>query len=254
MDILDYLDKVCNYLVESDTSTYEKMMIIAEVASSANLSITQTNALVKKITNKSIEDFVNSDQYDDQYKWSKEMGVDGLLQILEQGKTPKEAFDFIMTKYSKSPAWVEEVKHKNIRHTSSLIAKTLEQQSPQALERLKKQQLDVTPIAKATTPNSQFNKAHKLITLVDRIDAMEQRMSEYEKIVQEQQLAIISMNARLTCAEQNISNTTLKLEQLEELSEKEKVMHLKEKGLSLPEISTTLSLPIRRVKYLVYQK
>lgn len=254
MDILDYLDKVCSYLVESDTPTYEKMMIIAEVASSANLSISQTNALVKKITNKSIEDFVNSDQYDDQYKWSKEMGVDGLLQILQQGKTPKEAFEFIMTKYSKSPDWVEEVKHKNIRHTNTVVVKTIEQQTPEALDRIRKQQLDTTPLSKATTPNSQFNKAHKLVTLVDRIDAMEQRMADYERIVQEQQLALVSMNSRLTAAEQNISTTQDRLTSLEDKSDKDKVKYLKDQGLPLTEISETLSLPLRRVKYLLYQK
>lgn len=254
MDILDYLDKVCSYLVESDTPTYEKMMIIAEVASSANLSISQTNALVKKITNKSIEDFVNSDQYDDQYKWSKEMGVDGLLQILQQGKTPKEAFEFIMTKYSKSSDWVEEVKHKNIRHTNTVVVKTIEQQTPEALDRIRKQQLDTTPLSKATTPNSQFNKAHKLVTLVDRIDAMEQRMADYERIVQEQQLALVSMNSRLTAAEQNISTTQDRLTSLEDKSDKDKVKYLKDQGLPLTEISETLSLPLRRVKYLLYQK
>lgn len=254
MDILDYLEKVAEHVAASDTPLYEKMMVIVEVASAANLSITQTNALVKKITNKSIEDFVNSDGYDDQYRWSKEMGVDGLLQILQQGKTPKEAFEFIMTKYSKTPAWVEEVKHKNVRHTNNMVVKVIDEHIPEALDRVRKQQLDTTPLAKATTPNSQFNKAHKLVTLVDRIDAMEQRMFEYEKIVQEQQLTLVSMNSRLTAAEQNISTTHDRLIELEDKTEKEKVEYLKDKGTSIPEISNTLNIPVRRVKYLLYQK
>lgn len=254
MDILDYLDKVSEHLAASDTPTYEKMMVIVEVASAANLSIAQTNALVKKITNQSIEDFINSEDYDDQYRWSKEMGLDGLLQILQQGKTPKEAFEFIMTKYSKTPDWVEKVKHKNVKYTNNLVVKEVEEKTPETLDRIRKQQLDTTPLAKATTPNSQFNKAHKLVTLVDRIDAMEQRMLEYEKTLREQQLALISMNSRLTAAEQNISATQERLTDLEDKTEKDKVVYLKSKGTPLSEISTTLNIPIRRVKYLLYQK
>jgi len=254
MDILDYLGKVAEHLAASDTPTYEKMMVIVEVASAANLSIAQTNALVKKITNQSIEDFINSEDYDDQHRWSKEMGVDGLLQILQQGKTPKEAFEFIMTKYAKTPDWVEKVKHKNVKYTNNLVVKEVEEKTPESLDRIRKQQLDTTPLAKATTPNSQFTKAHKLVTLVDRIDAMEERMLEYEKTVREQQLALISMNSRLTAAEHNISTTQDRLIDLEDKTEKDKVVYLKSKGTSLSEISAALNIPIRRVKYLLYQK
>lgn len=254
MDICEHLDKVYDYLEKAEIPLYEKMMMAVEITSAAGFSIAQTNAFVKRVTNKSIDDFVNSDEYSDEFKWSNEMGVDGLVQILEQGATPKEAFDFVMTKYEKTPEWVDEVKHKKIRNTGKIIQE-VEKIATQRVKKLKKQKVyDKTSLVKATTPNSQFNKAHKLITISDRLDDMEQRMSEYERIVVQQQLVLETMNQRLNHAEQNISVTSNKVDNMELSITRDKIQHMKDAGMSLPEISTSLDIPLRRVKYLLYQK
>ena len=243
MDLMEQLYEVCDKIKDSDMTKHQKMTAALEVASSFDFDFRQTNALVKRIIDQSISDYYNSEEYSDTFKWSVDMGVDGMIKILEEGKTPKEAFEFIKDKYDKTDEWVDKVRTSKIHNAGNILQK-VESKVKTKVKKLKKQGVyDKTSLAKATTPNSQFNKAHKLITLSDRMDNM-------EKMIQEQQLMIMSMECRLSIAESNIADVTATTKSLTENTIKD----LQSKGLSLPQISEQLDIPLRKVKYILYKK
>jgi len=179
-------------------STSEKIDDINNQKTSANLTYPQLNALHHKGL-KTKKQYDNSGKTKEELdtSYTKQMGVDGMIHMLENKTTPSVTLEYVRQKHDKTTDWLLKTRGKRF-YTQAQIVVMVEQQKKEMIAEYKSKGIyNKTLITNATTPYQQLNHLHHIITVNDRLDNMETRQIQ-------QELMIAELSLRLTLTELNV--------------------------------------------------
>lgn len=231
------------------------MELISEITRAQGFSVRETKALISRIEADSVESFLSSEGYSDEFKWSAQMSIDGLVHMFEKHCTVKEAFEHVRNKYNKTDDWLRKSKHKKMHpSTQRSIVERVQEQVGKEVDKMKALNTwDEDLMIKTSSATQQFKKAHHLITLTDRVDMIENKLEVTQKLLEDQSQELQEMKLRLLYAEHNITALGNKID-VPVGNVQEDIKRLHQENISVPQIAKMLSLPVRKVKYLLYGK
>lgn len=221
-------------------SVPEKMEDIANQTTAADFSWPQHNALQRKqMSEKKRHDNYLSGKED--HKYTKQMGVDGVIYMIETKSSTDQTLEYIREQHQKSAEWLSGVRNKKF-YTQSEITSIVEERKKDYIDKLKGQSVyNKTFLStKGTTPVQHLDRVQHLITISDRLDSMEDRLSRLE-------LENLEFKIRLQLAEQNISV----IDDCLEVSKQGKILQcevLMKEGLTQKQIAERMNLHINTIK------
>lgn len=221
-------------------STHDKISDLTNQSTTAELSWREQNALsTSQMMDKKKNDNVISGKVDNKY--TKQMGVDGAMYMIENKATTDQTLEYVREQHKKSPDWLVEVRNKKF-YTQSEITQIVEKQKKEYIDKLKEQNLyNKTFLStKGTTPVQHLDRIQHLITVSDRLDNMESRLTNLE-------IENLEFRVRLQLAEQNITV----IDECLEISKQGKLLQceaLMKEGCTQKQIAEIMNLHINTIK------
>lgn len=228
-------------------STHEKISDITNQTTSAEFTWQQMNGLTKsQMVDKKKNDNLLTGKTDNKY--TKQMGVDGAIYMLENKATTDQTLEYVRTHHQKTTEWLSEVRNKKF-YTQSEITTIVEKEKEEYFAKLKQQNIYTRTLlsTKGTTPVQHLDRIQHLITVSDRLDSMEDRIAKIEDENLQMKMENLEFKIRLQLVEQNIST----IDECLEISKQGKLLQceaLMNDGLTQKQIAEIMNLHINTIK------
>lgn len=228
-------------------STHEKICDITNQSTAAEFTWQQMNGLTKsQMVDKKKNDNLLTGKVDTKY--TKQMGVDGAIYMLENKATTDQTLEYVRTHHQKTNEWLSEVRNKKF-YTQSEITTIVEKEKQEYFAKLKQQNIYTRTIlsTKGTTPVQHLDRIQHLITVSDRLDSMEDRMTKMEDENIQMKIENLEFKIRLQLVEQNIST----IDECLEISKQGKLLQceaLMKDGLTQKQIAEIMNLHVNTIK------
>lgn len=253
----EYLDKQLDMMLadtSSDISTKDKIEMARLYVDGLGLNIRETNALVTAVVSDSKVRYVNSEEYNPEYKWTTPMSVAGLNYMLETSCSAEQALQHVKNVYEKDDLWLTNTRNKPLPKKVRVNSiNSVEGDNKVKIKHLKTvSHYKKKKLLSATTPSRQMNEMQEVITVADRVDRLENLAKEQGDEILELRSELHDLKFRVELSEHNIK-TIGEVMEIKTINLKDEVMLLKDK-YTIEQIAQILNIKERKVKYLMYGK
>jgi len=141
----------------------------------AHIYLNQTQTAIKSRVNEHQSDTLKP-------RFDLTMMYDALSYQLENKAIPVEVFQYIQDMYNKDDVWMKVAKHTKLKETdTSKVAAIVVKEDYPIVESIEEKGLSVKKaITNGKTPTQQIRNVSKYISLSDRVDSLERKVSEME--------------------------------------------------------------------------
>jgi uncharacterized coiled-coil protein SlyX len=224
----------------STATKQEKIEDLAIQQVNAGFSYTDINAVHKRsVTEKKKNDNHGKTKQESDTTYTREMGVDGMIHMLENKTTPSVTLEYVRQKHDKTVEWLAKTRGKRF-YTQAEIVKIVEEQKRDLIAEYKNKGIyNKTLISNASTPYQQLNHLHHILTVNDRLDSLEERQMQQELLIAELslRLTLTELNVELIDQQIGVSN-----------SEKKRIAaEMSAEGIKQKDIADKLSVSTRTI-------
>lgn len=224
----------------SNCTTSEKIELIREVNTEANLDYATQN-IVNRYT---LSD--KKDPESPNHKYPKYIGVANMLYMIDTKASTNETLEYGRKKFGKSEEWLSTVRNKPFYSQAQILSAVKSHREGFFTSLDSTVDYHKTMITQADTPVSQLNHLSDLITMSDRMDNIEKRLSKVEQENSELRLVVELQGYNIEAIHDYIGMNN---------SEKKSILYqLKQQGLTYKDISDKLGVSVRTLKYWMKNK
>lgn len=237
-----------NYRFGMTATTDEFIEDIANNIVNAGLSFKEMHVInVKSMAAKKAEEIASNGGVD--YKYTVDMGVDAVEYMMDNRSCVDDTLDYVMVKHQKTEEYMQNIRHKRF-YSQSKIARTIEKKKAEVIEQWNAKQLPHNRIMRSTgtTPYQYLEGVYEVVTLSDRMDAMERHMKQMEEEIFKLKLSDVDKTVRLAALEHNVEVID-EVIGISKQAKRDKAKELRDNGMTNKEVAKLLGVSVRTIKY-----